>query len=184
MLFAEVISSTEFCLGSFTAKGLKYDFCFKLGGEVSSFRYRNSPFSRLLLYHNLFLEGGPNFRWQYTVLTQPTFSGSRTLPAASSCLHDFHLRTAHKIGVLCASTRIEFFRTIFLGGWLGRKRSWRGGGPEEKNMFQRRNQEGRIVEDLQRFNSKLVRLEASSKPLLKVAETVFNSKLVRLEVRV
>lgn len=27
--------------------------------------HRNSPFSRLLLYHNLVLEGGPNFRWQY-----------------------------------------------------------------------------------------------------------------------
>ena len=95
-----------------------------------------------------------------SVLTQPTFFGSGTLPAASSCLHDFRLRTAQKIGVLCASTRIEFFRTVFWGGWLGRKWSWHGGGPEEKNTSQSRNQEGRIVADLQRFNSKLVRLEA------------------------
>ena len=60
-------------MGRFTAKRLKYDFCFKLGGEVSSFRHRNAPFSRLLLYHNLVLEGGPNFRWQYIIEVSQLF---------------------------------------------------------------------------------------------------------------
>ena len=40
----------------------------KLGGEGSSFsfRHRNSPFCEIVLYHNLGLEGGLNFRWQYS----------------------------------------------------------------------------------------------------------------------
>ena len=44
------------------------NFRFKLGGEGSSFsfRHRNSPFCEIVLYHNLGLEGGLNFRWQYT----------------------------------------------------------------------------------------------------------------------
>ena len=48
----------------------------KLGSEVSSFSFRHRILlsSRWILYHNLVLESGPNFRWQYitpiTKLTQ------------------------------------------------------------------------------------------------------------------
>ena len=40
----------------------------KLGGEGSSFSFRHRRLlsSRLLVYHNLGLESGPNFRWQYS----------------------------------------------------------------------------------------------------------------------
>ena len=39
----------------------------KLGSEVSSFSFRHRILlsSRWILYHNLVLESGPNFRWQY-----------------------------------------------------------------------------------------------------------------------
>ena len=58
---------THFCLGTFTAESLKNNFGFKLGGEVSSFSFRHRILlsSRWILYHNLVLESGPNFRWQY-----------------------------------------------------------------------------------------------------------------------
>ena len=68
LVFAEVVSPTQFCLRTFTAKCLKNNFPFKLGSEGSSFsfRHRISPFSKIVFYHNLGLEGGLNFRWQYT----------------------------------------------------------------------------------------------------------------------
>ena len=63
---------THFCLGTFTAESLKNNFGFKLGSEVSSFSFRHRILlsSRWILYHNLVLESGPNFRWQYTILVK------------------------------------------------------------------------------------------------------------------
>ena len=65
---------THFCLGTFTAESLKNNFGFKLGSEVSSFSFRHRILlsSRWILYHNLVLESGPNFRWQYMRVRQQT----------------------------------------------------------------------------------------------------------------
>ena len=62
---------THFCLGTFTAESLKNNFGFKLGSEVFSFSFHHRILlsSRWILYHNLVLESGPNFRWQYITLT-------------------------------------------------------------------------------------------------------------------
>ena len=48
-------------------KCLKNNFSLKCGSESSSFSFRHRIllFSRWILYHNLVLESGPNFRWQY-----------------------------------------------------------------------------------------------------------------------
>ena len=42
---------TMFCLGTFTTKCLKHDFCFKLGSVSSSFsfRHQNSPFNEIVI---------------------------------------------------------------------------------------------------------------------------------------
>jgi len=53
-----------------TTECLKHDFCFKLGREFSSFRHRNALFNKIVLYHNLVLESGLNFRWQYKYLLE------------------------------------------------------------------------------------------------------------------
>ena len=68
LVLAEVMAPTQFCLRTFTAECLKNDLRFKLGGEGSSFsfRHRNSPFCEIVLYHNLGLDSGLNFRWQYS----------------------------------------------------------------------------------------------------------------------
>ncbi len=81
------MSPTHFCLGTFTAESLKNNFGFKLGGEVSSFSFRHRILlsSRWILYHNLVLESGPNFRWQYTFaeLTQSDLENIDKLIQAS-----------------------------------------------------------------------------------------------------
>ena len=70
LVLAEVMVPTQFCLRTFTAECLKNDLRFKLGGDGSSFsfRHRNSISVRLYCTHNLGLEGGLNFRWQYNYL--------------------------------------------------------------------------------------------------------------------
>ena len=67
LVFAEVVVLTQFCLGTFTAEGLKNNRRFKLGRKSSSFSFRHRRFlsMRLLLWHNLGYESGPNFREQY-----------------------------------------------------------------------------------------------------------------------
>ena len=39
LVLAEVVLTTQFCLGTFTAECLKNNFRFKLGGEVSAFSF-------------------------------------------------------------------------------------------------------------------------------------------------
>ena len=85
LLFAEVTLHSSAC--EVSPLRASSNFGFKLGGKVSSFRHRNAPFSRLLFYHNLVLEGGPNFRWQYSTLNKITTDFSDTVETAIADSH-------------------------------------------------------------------------------------------------
>ena len=83
LLFAEVMATTQFRLGTFTRECLKHNFRFELGSEGSSFAFRhrmllsavirfNQVRIELTFYHyslkrtyNLGLDRGLNFRWHY-----------------------------------------------------------------------------------------------------------------------
>ena len=105
LIFTEIVSTTQFCLRTFTAKCLKNNFRFKLGSESSSFsfRHRNSPFSKIVFYHNLSLESGPNFWWQYihqfsrlsSISTKNTATSHWKLRCYSICLHTVGVHVLH-----------------------------------------------------------------------------------------
>ena len=50
---------------------------------------RNSPFSRLLFYHNLVLEGGPNFPWQYRLFTSMLLFDNSFIIIESAAIQHF-----------------------------------------------------------------------------------------------
>ena len=82
LFIAEVVATTQFCLGTLTAECFKNNFRFKLGCESSSFSLgspSDAPFSKIVFYHNLGLERGPNFRWQYTFIQNVTLQETPSL---------------------------------------------------------------------------------------------------------
>ena len=68
LVFVEIMTPTQFSLRTRTAENLQHELRLKLGGESSSFGHQITPFSEIVLYHNLVLGSGLKNRGQYKLL--------------------------------------------------------------------------------------------------------------------